>query len=84
MKTNKSLYSLLSGAMILPFLCGCMSDKKVQPNHTVPAVIPVQAQIPSEITVTSKSIPGTPRAGNNNPTGGYAPTSVQTQFKIDV
>ena len=39
---------------------------------------------PREITLTPNSIPGTPRDRNNNTTGGYAPSNVQAQLKIDV
>ena len=39
---------------------------------------------PRQITVTPNSIPGTPRDRNNNTTGGYAPSNVQAQLKIDV
>ena len=39
---------------------------------------------PRQVTVTPNSIPGTPRDRNNNTTGGYAPSNVQAQLKIDV
>ncbi|MBQ4106932.1 MAG: hypothetical protein IJC73_05070 [Lentisphaeria bacterium] len=32
----------------------------------------------------AEAIPGTTKDKNNDPTGGYAPTQVQTQFNIDV
>ena len=32
----------------------------------------------------AESIPGTPRSNNHQPTGGYAASRVETQFKIDV
>ena len=35
-------------------------------------------------TVTPQAIPGTPRAENDKPTGGYAPSNVQAQLKIEV
>ena len=37
-----------------------------------------------ELTLTPLAIPGTPRVSNDSPTGGYAPSNVQAQLKIDV
>ena len=40
--------------------------------------------VPREMTVTPKAIPGSVKAAPGQPAGGYAPTNVQAQFKIDV
>ncbi|MBP5532273.1 MAG: hypothetical protein J6Y54_09645 [Lentisphaeria bacterium] len=40
--------------------------------------------VPREMTVTPKAIPGSAKADQGQPAGGYAPTNVQAQFKIDV
>ena len=37
-----------------------------------------------EVSVIPQAIPGTPRYLNNGTTGGYAPSNVQAQLKIDV
>ena len=37
-----------------------------------------------EVSVIPQAIPGVARSANVAPTGGYAPSNVQTQFKIDV
>ncbi len=36
------------------------------------------------LVVTPTAIPGVPRAANDRPTGGYAPSNVQAQLKIEV
>jgi len=51
------------------------------PNH---AIMPMPQNTPQSIVVTPKTIPGTARSENDNPTGGYAPTNVQAQLRIDV
>ena len=38
----------------------------------------------ARMTVTPRAIPGTPRSANDLPTGGYAPSNVQAQLKIEV
>lgn len=63
-------------------LAGCASQPEPKP-------IQVQLQMPEnnsprEMTLTPRSIPGTPRATNHEPTGGYAPSNVQAQLKINV
>jgi len=37
-----------------------------------------------DVTVTERGVPGTPRSENDRPTGGYAPSNVQAQLKIEV
>ena len=38
----------------------------------------------SKVTVVPQAIPGKPRDNNDRPTGGYAPSNVQAQLKIEV
>ena len=42
------------------------------------------AELPSQITVTPKAIPGGSNSAPGQPTGGYAPSNVQAQLKIEV
>ena len=63
-------------------LAGCnVTDENKKP---VTAIRAPSADSPREIVLTPNSIPGTPRSENDAPTGGYAPSSVQTQLKVDV
>jgi len=63
--------------------CGCQNQPQPEPRgEMIP--IPVQNTVPSELTLKPQVPPGIPRVSNDAPTGGYAPTNVQAQFKIDV
>ena len=42
------------------------------------------ATVPPQITVTPKAIPGGSNSEPGQPTGGYAPSNVQAQLKIEV
>ena len=73
--------------IILTFAAGlvaasCNSDQlpKPPPNVTVLE----GAQVPSHLTVTPQAIPGSAKSDQGNPTGGYAPSSVQAKLNIDV
>ena len=81
-KINISL--ILAGAVALPLISGCNSGE--MPYSTVsPMVMPSAGTgAGRNVTLTPQAIPGIPRANNHSTTGGYAPTNVQTQFKIDV
>ena len=81
-KINISL--VLAGAVVLPLISGCNGSS--MPYSTVsPMVVPASgAGASRNVTLTPQAIPGIPRANNHNTTGGYAPSNVQTQFKIDV
>ena len=81
-KINISL--VLAGAVVLPLISGCNGSS--MPYSTVsPMVVPASGSgAGRNVTLTPQAIPGIPRANNHNTTGGYAPTNVQTQFKIDV
>ena len=74
---------VLAGAAMLSLASGCKSGS--------PVAISVPSSVPSfggsgsrEIVVTPQAIPGTPRSNNHAATGGYAPTNVQAQLKINV
>ena len=47
-------------------------------------LMPMFSVAGSNVTVTPNAIPGIPRAANHQPTGGYAPSNVQAQLKINV
>lgn len=73
--------------IILTFAAGlvaasCNSDQIPQPPPNVSVF--EGAQVPSRITVTPEAIPGTPKSDPGAPSGGYAPSNVQAQLKIDV
>jgi len=78
-----NIKTLMPGFLAVFLLSGC----NVPNNQHVPVSDLHKAlgtDRPREITLTPNSIPGTPRDRNNNPTGGYAPSNVQAQLKIDV
>ncbi len=63
---------------------GCDTPKPDR-QHTPPVYQPISRQPERrEITLTPQPIAGTPRSVNNEMTGGYAPSHVQAQLKIDV
>ena len=73
--------------IILTFAAGlvaasCNSDQLPQPPPNVSIL--EGAKVPSQITVTPQAIPGSAKSEQGAPTGGYAPSNVQAQLKIDV
>ena len=81
-KLNVSI--LLAGAAVLPIFSGCSSNPGMAqqlPGMTMPVAGTPGAR---EVVVTPQAIPGVPRSNNHAATGGYAPTNVQAQFKVDV
>ena len=78
-----NIKTLTAGFLTAFLLAGC-----TVPNQNNAPVADVRKALdtnrPREVTITPNSIPGTPRDRNNNPTGGYAPSNVQAQLKIDV
>ena len=78
-----NIKTLTAGFLAAFLLAGCNV-----PNQNNGPVADVRKALdtsrPREVTITPNSIPGTPRDRNNNPTGGYAPSNVQAQLKIDV
>ena len=80
-KFNISL--ILAGAIVLPAISGCNSGE--MPSTSVaPMVVPSGIGSNGGITVTPQAIPGIARANNHAVTGGYAPSNVQAQLKINV
>ena len=75
--------AILFAAAAGVLFCGCQNQPQPEPRgEMIP--IPVQNTVPSELTLKPQVPPGIPRVSNDAPTGGYAPTNVQAQFKIDV
>ena len=78
-----NIKTLTAGFLAMFLLSGCTI-----PNQNQRPVADLRKALgtdrPREVTLTPNSIPGTPRDRNNKPTGGYAPSNVQAQLKIDV
>ncbi len=81
MKLNKVCFYMLPAALLLT---GCSSMQDNAGIGRLQAQRPQMQQGPRELSLTPQSIPGTPRYQNDNVTGGYAPSNVQAQLKIDV
>ena len=80
-KINMSL--LLAGAVVIPFISGCNTGNGGYSVSTMP--MPVKGGSSSNnVVVTPQAIQGIPRASNHGTTGGYAPSNVQAQLKINV
>ena len=74
---------LISAAAAGFLFCGCQNQGSAPAAQMVP--MPVGNNTGSrEVSVIPQAIPGTPRYMNNGTTGGYAPSNVQAQLKIDV
>ncbi|MBR2508296.1 MAG: hypothetical protein IKB71_00965 [Lentisphaeria bacterium] len=80
-KINISLF--LAGAVIMPMLSGCKSDS-IPASVMTPVVIPGAGNGSRNVSLTPNAIPGIPRSNNHGTTGGYAPSNVQAQLKINV
>ena len=65
-------------------LSGCFQMPPQEPVRPAAPAPEKSKDTPAHLTVTPRAIPGTPRVENNQPTGGYAPSHVQAQLKIDV
>ncbi len=66
---NKLNFSLLlAGSIIVPFICGGNAAE-------------LRAE---QVVVTPLAIPGSVKSNNHSVTGGYAPSNVQAQLKINV
>ncbi len=78
-----NIKTLTAGFLAMFLLSGCNVPN--QNHHPVSGLRKaLGTDRPREVTLTPNSIPGTPRDRNNKPTGGYAPSNVQAQLKIDV
>lgn len=81
-KVNISL--ILAAAVVLPVISGCNSGEMPY-SSVAPVTVPAGiAGAGRSISVVPQAIPGIPRANNHNTTGGYAPSNVQAQLKINV
>ena len=75
--------TLMMSALLALLLTGC--NTAPQGNRPITDLRrPAADDKPREVVLTPNSIPGIPRAKNNQTTGGYAPSNVQAQLKIDV
>ena len=75
--------TILFSAAAAGFLfCGCQNQGQLPVAQMVP--MPVNNGGNREVSIVPQAIPGTPRYVNNGTTGGYAPSNVQAQLKIDV
>ena len=72
----------LAGAAMLSLVSGCNSGSPV--TVALPTSAPAIGGGSREVVVTPQAIPGTPRSANHAATGGYAPSNVQAQLKINV
>ena len=81
MKTVICKYIALSTAAVL--LAGCNSQTVPAQPMFVPSAGSMNP-VPANVTITPNAIAGTPRNLNSKVSGGYAPTNVQAQLKIDV
>ena len=73
---------LFSAAAAVVFVCGCQNQRETPVSQMIP--VPTGNGGVREISIAPQAIAGTPRYVNNKPTGGYAPSNVQAQLKIDV
>ena len=66
-------------------LSGCQNPVQT-PAHRPVSQVPSQETAPAQrnVSLTPYAIPGTPRSRNDAPTGGYAPSRLQTELNIDV
>ena len=72
----------IATTMLLPAMSGCATGK---PTNVVIPQIPANIGSGSrDIVITPQDIPGNPRVDNHDTTGGYAPSNVQAQLKINV
>ncbi|MBQ7396809.1 MAG: hypothetical protein IJW08_09740 [Lentisphaeria bacterium] len=74
---------VLAGAAMLSLASGCQSGTPATVT-ALPGSLPSLGGASREVVVTPQAIPGTPRANNHAATGGYAPSNVQAQLKINV
>ncbi len=73
---------------LLPVLAVSVAPACTMPEAAGPAKEYIRTAAdqarPAEISLTPNAIPGIPRAANHDTTGGYAPTNVQAELKINV
>ena len=74
---------LISAAAAGFLFCGCQNQGQTPAAQMLPAAGGNNVGS-REVSVIPQAIPGTPRYMNNGTTGGYAPSNVQAQLKINV
>ena len=74
---------VLAGTAMLSLVSGCQAGSPAT-IASLPSAIPVGGGNSRGITITPQAIAGTPRSNNHAATGGYAPSNVQAQLKINV
>ncbi len=72
--------------IILTFAAGLVAAScNSEPTQPPPNVSILEgAKVPSQFTITPQAIPGSAKSEQGVPTGGYGPSNVQAQLKIDV
>ncbi len=81
---NKTFTFALAGAAMVSLISGCASDYPAG-GSAIPMVVPGgNGGAPGNITLTPQAIPGSVKSNSHAPTGGYAPSNVQAQLKINV
>ncbi len=81
---NKNITFALAGAAMVSLISGCASDYPAG-SASFPMVMPgANGGAPANITLTPQAIPGSAKSNSHAPTGGYAPSNVQAQLKINV
>ena len=69
---------------MVSLISGCASDYPAG-GSAIPMVVPGgNGGAPGNITLTPQAIPGSVKSNSHAPTGGYAPSNVQAQLKINV
>ncbi len=75
-------YKIAVPAFVAMIAAGCATTTEKQPIQV--QVLPQENPASSQVVVTPQAIPGSAKVSSHNPTGGYAPSSVEAQLKIDV
>ncbi len=84
MKFALSAEILLTGCLLLPLFCGCNQQERQKQPQIITLPVKSEDGGTRNVVLTPEAIPGTPRSENNETTGGYAPSHVEAQLKIDV
>ncbi|MDD3153877.1 MAG: hypothetical protein PHS41_03345 [Victivallaceae bacterium] len=87
MKYTTTAGNVLSSALATLVLASCQSPNSGDSTskETIrPSYQQNTSTTPQELILSPRAIPGTPRAMNSATTGGYAPSNIQAQLKIDV
>ncbi len=71
-------------AVLALALYGCAGMDQGEDRPINVNVRPTTDNQPKRLIITPEAIPGSPKSASHNPSGGYAPSNVQAQLKIDV